>query len=129
MHEHTRVLRELSAQTDRVVLLQGFAGTGKTTLLQHVEVLQSIQKGLQSDQQALFCLAPTHPAVKEIRARGLSGQTLDRFLLNFQSGKINPEKYQNRVFVVDEASMVSNQKLHDFLVAVKQLDARSIISG
>ena len=127
--EHARVLRELSTQTDRIVLLQGFAGTGKTTLLQHVETLQSIQNGLKSNQQSLFCLAPTHTAVKEIRGRGLSGQTLDRFLLDFQSGKINPEKYQNRIFVVDEASMVSNQKLHDFLVAIKQLDARALLVG
>jgi conjugative transfer relaxase protein TraI len=127
--EHARIFRELSAQTDRVVLLQGFAGTGKTTLLQHVEILQSIQKGLQSGQQALFCLAPTHPAAKEIRSRGLSGQTLDRFLLNFQAGKISPEDYGHKIFVVDEASMVSNQKLHDFLIAIKQLGARALLVG
>ncbi len=127
--EHARLLRELSAQTDRIVLLQGFAGTGKTTLLQHVEALQTIQGGLQADQQALFCLAPTHTAVKEVRARGLVGQTLDRFLLNYQSGKITPEDFRHRLLVVDESSMISNGRLHDFLAAVKQLDTRGLLVG
>lgn len=127
--EHARVLRELSAQTDRIVLLQGFAGTGKTTLLQHVETLQAIQGGLPSGQPALLCLAPTHTAVKEIRARGLLGQTLDRFLLNYQAGKITPEDFRHRLLVVDEASMISNGRLHDFLAAVTQLGTRGLLVG
>lgn len=127
--EHTRILRELSVQTDRIVLLQGFAGTGKTTLLQHLETFQSLQSGLQGSWQTLFCLAPTHTAVKEIRARGLSGQTLDRFLLNYHAGKMNREDHCHQIFVVDEASMISNRRLHDFLVAVKQLDARALLVG
>ena len=77
--EHSRVLKELATQTDRFVLLQGFAGTGKTTMLQHVEALQHIQGLLKDNQQALLCFAPTHTAVKEIRERALSGKTLDDF--------------------------------------------------
>ena len=123
------MLRELSAQTDRIVLLQGFAGTGKTTLLQHVEQLQHIHGALQEGQQALLCLAPTHAAVKEIRARGLVGYTLDRFLLNVAAGKLTPEAYRGRCMVVDESSMVSNQRLRDFLKAVIHLDASGDVGG
>lgn len=127
--EHARVLRELSSQKDRIVLLQGFAGTGKTTLLQHIEHLQHIQGALQADQQALLCLAPTHAAVKEIRGRGLAGHTLDRFLLNVAAGKITPEAYRGRCLVVDESSMISNQRLHDFLKAVIHLEAWGMLVG
>ena len=127
--EHTRVLTELSAQTDRVVLLQGFAGTGKTTLLQHVEILQHIQQVLKVDERALLCLAPTHTAVKEIRERGLTGKTLDRFLLQFAGGKLKAEDYVHRLVVVDESSMISNRRLHDFLAAVTQLGARALLVG
>ena len=127
--EHTRVLHELGAQTDRIVLLQGFAGTGKTTLLQQFEHLQHFQGALQEGQQALLCLAPTHAAVKEIRGRGLAGYTLDRFLLNVAAGKMTPEAYRGRCLVVDESSMVSNQRLHDFLKAVIHLEAWGMLVG
>ena len=127
--EHTQVLRDLSAKTDRVILLQGFAGTGKTTLLQHVEALQHVQHLLSDSQRALLCLAPTHTAVKEIRARGLVGKTLDRFLVEYAAGKLEPADYRHKVLVVDESSMISNRKLHDFLVAVKQLDAWALLMG
>ena len=127
--EHARVLRELAAQTDRIVLFQGFAGTGKTTLLQHIEQLQHIHGALQEGQQALLCLAPTHAAVKEIRGRGLAGYTLDRFLLNVAAGKITPEAYRGRCIVVDESSMVSNQRLGDFIKALIHLDASGMLVG
>ncbi len=127
--EHARVLRELSAKTDRIVLLQGFAGTGKTTLLQHVEQLQQIHGVLQQNQHALLCLAPTHAAVKEIRARGLAGVTLDRFLLNYAAGKITPETCRGRCLIVDESSMISNHRLHDFLKAVIHLESWAMLVG
>lgn len=129
--QHARVIKEFFSQTDRVCLLQGFAGTGKTTLLQHVEAIQHIQSVLntQDRQDSLLCLAPTHSAVKEIRARELVGKTLDRFLLEYRAGKINPATYDGGVIVVDESSMVSNRRLHDFLIAVKQLNARSFLIG
>ena len=127
--EHAQVLRALFSQQDRVALLQGFAGTGKTTLLQHVEVLRTVQDCLEAQQKSLLCLAPTHTAVKEIRARGLTGKTLDRFLLEYSAGKITTADYQGKILVVDESSMISNRRLHDFLVAVKQLDARALLVG
>ncbi len=127
--EHGQVLRDLSAKTDRIVLLQGFAGTGKTTLLQHVEALQHVQHLLSDSQRALLCLAPTHTAVKEIRARGLVGKTLDRFLVEYAAGKLELADYRHTVLVVDESSMISNRKLHDFLVAVRQLDAWALLVG
>ncbi len=127
--EHARVLRELAVQTDRIVLLQGFAGTGKTTLLQHIEQLQHLHGALQEGRQSLLCLAPTHAAVKEIRGRALTGYTLDRFLLNVAAGKLTPEAYRGRCIVVDESSMVSNQRLHDFLKAVIHLEAWGLLVG
>ncbi len=127
--EHALKLRELAMQKDRIVLLQGFAGTGKTTLLQHIEHLQHIQGALKEGQQSLLCLAPTHAAVKEIRGRGLAGYTLDRFLLNVAAGKITPEAYRGRCLVVDESSMVSNQRLHDFLRAVIHLGGWGLLVG
>jgi conjugative transfer relaxase protein TraI len=127
--EHTRVLRELSSQTNRIMLLQGFAGTGKTTLLEQVEFLKHLDQALAPAEKALLCLAPTHQAVKEIRARHLVGQTLDRFLLNYQAGKCSPADYQGKLLVVDESSMASNRRLHDFMVAVIQLDALGLLVG
>ena len=87
--EQARVLRELLTQKDRVVLLQGFAGTGKTTLLQHVQAMTLEENALNPSRKEILFLAPTHTAVKELQTRGLTGQTLDRFLWEAQNGKLS----------------------------------------
>jgi conjugative relaxase-like TrwC/TraI family protein len=119
--EHSQVLCGLFTQQDRVCLIQGYAGTGKTTLLQHVNAL------LKKQGSQMLCLAPTHTAVKEIRGRGLAGKTLDQFLAEYSIGKVSNLKHA--LIVVDEASMVSSRRMHDFLQAVNALNARALLMG
>lgn len=126
--EQADTLRRLAAVTDRVVLIQGFAGTRKTTLLQHV---QRLLQPSHHSSPPLLCLAPTHTAVKELKARGLEGQTLDHFLTQHRvsTTSLPSPPLQPWVIAVDESSMVSNRRLHDFLLAIQQLGARAVIVG
>ncbi|HVV69619.1 MAG TPA: conjugative transfer relaxase/helicase TraI [Gammaproteobacteria bacterium] len=119
--EQSTVLTGAMAQPDRFMLFQGFAGTRKTTLLTHVQAILP-------ENQELLCLAPTHQAVKELKARGLNGQTVASFLTHFRTGKLDLPQ-DRLVIAVDESSMISNRGLQDFLRAGIQLNARGFIIG
>ena len=121
--EQSAVLRGAMAQPDRILLFQGFAGTRKTTLLMHVQAL-----GPPDTNQNLLCLAPTHQAVKELKARGLEGQTVAHFLTQFRAGRLDLPR-DRLVIAVDESSMISNRGMHDFLRAVIYLNARGLVIG
>ena len=60
-----------------------------------------------------------HTAVKELKERGLTGQTLESFLVQHRTQAAQTIDLQNPqqklVIAVDEASMVSNRRLRDFL--------------
>ncbi len=129
--DHRAALTAWMTSTDRVLMLQGRAGTGKTTLLAQVEPLL---KTLSQHTVELLCLAPTHKAVKELRDRGLHAQTLDSFLgeqRRDEANGIDPTGQHHHPFImaVDENSMTSNRRLHDVLWYAKALNARVIMVG
>lgn len=124
--EHSEVLRAVSTTQDRLLMVDGYAGTGKTTLLKYLKPF------IEKLEVKVLCLAPTHTAVKELKAQGAESQTLDSFLAqnrnNQTSNTLN--KHQNKLLiVVDESSMVSNRRKRDFLKVIHSIEARSIIIG
>ncbi len=119
--EQSAALSDAMTQSNRFMLFQGFAGTRKTTLLTHVQAILP-------ENRELLCLAPTHQAVKELKERGLTGQTVASFLTNFRIGKLGLPQ-DRLVIAVDESSMLSNRSLHDFLRAVIQLNAHGFTIG
>lgn len=124
--EQAEAVRLFASNQDRITLLQGFAGTLKTTLLKNVQTL------LHSQDQELLCLAPTHVAVKELKARGMAAQTVDSFIIEHQ--KKNHTKnltfhQNNLVIAVDESSMVSNRRYRDVCQSIHACEARGLIVG
>ena len=103
----------LSPQKDEVFLLKGYAGTGKTSLV------SALVKTLDDLKQKCILLAPTgraakvfshyagHPAYtihrRIYRQRSFSNE-LDNFTMNVNL-------HQHTLFIVDEASMISNEGL------------------
>ena len=103
----------LSPQKDEVFLLKGYAGTGKTSLV------SALVKTLDELKQKCILLAPTgraakvfshyagHPAYtihrRIYRQRSFSNE-LDNFTMNVNL-------HQHTLFIVDEASMISNEGL------------------
>ena len=121
-----QAVREISVGIDRVILVQGFAGTGKTTMLMGVHAVAGSQ-GFN-----LLCLAPTHTAVKELKARGLAAQTLESFLLEHRADLKESKTsapLTKTLIAVDEASMVSNRRFRDYLKLIHHLECRTVIVG
>lgn len=131
--EHTKAIRIIASSQDRIVMIQGDAGTGKTTMLKNIEFLLKGVESLLLNQpgQELLCLAPTHTAVKELKARGLEAQTADSFIAEMKSThkETLPQYQYQRVIAVDESSMLSNRRLHELLKITQLTQTRLLIVG
>ncbi len=128
--EHAHAVSEMAGSRDQVVLLQGSAGTGKTTLLKNLEILLNQQNLLNQEKYQLLCLAPTHTAVKELKERGLTAQTLDSYLAHYRSkSNMTIQHAYQQIIAVDESSMLSNRRLRDFLLLTQCIQARVFLIG
>ena len=104
--------------TDRrervVMVLRGSAGTGKTTLA------SAMVQTMVSLRQKLMLLAPTGRAAKVFAMHaGLPAYTIHRRIYRQRSAgdlsafNLNANLHRDMLFVVDEASMISNQGMGD----------------
>ena len=98
---------DVGGTVDRVFILNGYAGTGKTSLI------SALVKTLRANRKGVVLLAPTGRAAKVFnRYSGVQASTIHRHIYrNSLSGiggppqpKENTDK--NTVFIVDEASMI-----------------------
>ncbi len=98
--------------TSSVHCVYGAAGTGKTTLVNHIShILQ--------DKKRIF-LAKTHPAVENLRRKVIFQNDNDEFITIDQfTKKAKYEFSEYDLIVVDECSTVKNQEL------IKILDRRN----
>ena len=103
----------LSTLADEVFILRGYAGTGKTSLV------GALVKTMDQLQQKSVLLAPTGRAAKVFSAyAGHSAFTIHKKIYRQQSFSnelnnfsINDNLSTNTLFIVDEASMISNEGL------------------
>ncbi|MDD6891551.1 MAG: AAA family ATPase [Bacteroidales bacterium] len=101
------------AKEERIFVLKGYAGTGKTSLVGAlVRTLDELQRkvvllGPTGRAAKVFAHFARHPALtihkKIYRQRVFSNET-DNFVLH-------PNLHQHTLFIVDEASMIANQGL------------------
>ncbi|MCM4168895.1 ATP-dependent RecD-like DNA helicase [Arenibacter antarcticus] len=100
----------LSKEKDLVFLLKGFAGTGKTT------IVGTIVTNLWKTTMKAVLMAPTGRAAKVMsNYSGTQAFTIHRkiYFPKKQSGGgvqfvLAPNKHRNTLFIVDEASMISD---------------------
>ncbi len=99
--------------SEPLLVLNGYAGTGKTT------VVGALVRVLQSFKQQVVLLAPTGRAAKVMSSyAGVPAYTIHKKIYrqaNMRDGvgtfSLNMNQHSNAVFVVDEASMISNSSL------------------
>jgi ATP-dependent exoDNAse (exonuclease V) alpha subunit len=105
----------IAPQVNALFVLKGYAGTGKTTIVSNlVNVLPHLKA-----QSVL--LAPTGRAAKVISAySGKPAYTIHRKIYRLRSDgeggvsfKLTPNKHINTLFIVDEASMISDYDSSD----------------
>lgn len=96
-------------------LLHGYAGTGKTTLI------SSIVRSLNKFQHKCILLAPTGKAAKVIsKYSGSEAFTIHKkiyrqksFTDGYDTFSLNDNLHANTLFIVDEASMISNNSFEN----------------
>ena len=115
----------LSAE-DRVIGVQGYAGSGKTTMLDRARVLAE-KKGYR-----MIGLAPSASAVQTLAAEaGIESETLQRFLarnagvaegrLTKKGAKEMRAAFAKTILVVDEGSLASTVQARDLLRIANEL--------
>lgn len=118
--EQARAVSTLLASRSRVTVLQGDAGTGKTTCL------RAVIDGITTHGGLLVACAPS-AAATDILRRELTpdAQTLQHFLASpaLQRGS------QGRVVLVDEAGLISARQLRDLCRIAALHDQRIILIG
>ena len=108
------------SEKDRVVGVQGYAGTGKTTMLKRTRALAG-KRGWR-----MVGLAPSASAVQTLAAEsGMESETLQRFLarnagvavgrLTKKGQKTMRAAFRKTVLVVDEGSLASTVQARDLL--------------
>ncbi len=100
-----------SDEPDRIMLIKGYAGTGKTTMI------NVLTQSLQSLKIRSVLMAPTGRAAKVMAVyTGMAAFTIHKKIYRQKSsadgmGKfvLNANLYKNTYFIVDEASMISDE--------------------
>lgn len=115
--EQIEAIKNVVMSSDRVLSIQGRAGTGKTMMMTSLDSVITAKELFTDSGYILRGIAPTHKAVKELSARGIQSQTIDSFLSDMR--KIEKSQalsdHSKTLLVIDEASMVSNRKMLDVL--------------
>jgi len=99
------------SSNDRIVGLQGGAGTGKTTALSVLRVAAE-KEGYQVQG-----FAPTTRAAQQLAESGIETETLQKFLRRRQQPAMD-----KRLFVVDESSLASTKQLNKFFARLEPQD-------
>jgi ATP-dependent exoDNAse (exonuclease V) alpha subunit len=116
------------AGDDRVVLVVGPAGTGKTRML------AAAVNDLQAHDRAVFGVAPTAHAARVLeRDTGMGADTVAKLLHEWQRSDRPPRpEYQLRAgatLVVDEAGMLSTPALHRLVTLAEANRWRLVLVG
>jgi len=105
------VVDDIFVRREKIVGLDGIAGTGKTT------TLGVIREGVEAEGYKVEGFAPTSRAAQKLAEAGIETSTLQRHLARGEQ----PDTGQKRFYVLDESSLASTRQMHEF---IERLHAR-----
>ncbi|MDA0902353.1 MAG: conjugative relaxase, partial [Proteobacteria bacterium] len=115
------------------IAIQGYAGTGKTTMLKAASELMAIKN------KSFFGLAPQGSALIELQSIGIKSQTLQSFLQEYTGvaeGRgtqkfitKKQEEFKDKIIIVDEASQIGNKQMIYFNNIANRFDVKSSLMG
>jgi len=118
--EQIRAVRKILWCRDRVMILQGDAGTGKTT------TLKEVVRGIERRGGKPFCCAPSSGAADVLRKElTADADALQQLLVNPSL----PSRVQGQTIIVDEAGLISTRQMRDLCRLAKEQDCRLILVG
>lgn len=116
------------SSVERVQAIQGYAGTAKTT-----SVALGVRTVCEQLDYNVLGMAPTASAVDSLRdGAGIEeAMTVDKLLADFKrnSGPTQEMLDKKQIWIVDEASMLSSEKMKLLLRASEQCDAKLLMIG
>jgi hypothetical protein len=117
-----RAVRHVLESYDKVMLIQGYAGTGKTTAIKEAAEEIAARSG-----KKVWTFAPSASASRDnlVVAGFKDANTLEHLLLNTNLH----EKIRGQVLWVDEASMVGVKDMNRLFDLAERLDCRVVLSG
>ncbi|HNT28821.1 MAG TPA: AAA family ATPase [bacterium] len=108
---------------DRVIGIEGYAGTGKTTML------ELVRQEAERNGYAIRGYCPSAAAAKVLQKEtGIVSTTLASHLLA-QKKEGTPPTGGKELWIIDEASMVSTLQAADLLKAAEKQQARIVLLG
>ena len=107
---------------DGITLIQGYAGTGKTTSIKAASNFFE-KKGIKA-----VGLAPTGKAVQELQETGLNSTGINAFLSENTENK-NGKTGIPKVYIIDEASMIGSIKLEKIIDIAKKEGSKIVLLG
>ena len=116
----------ITTTSDRFITIQGYAGTGKTTMTKTAIDTIEYAKSMVPGGFDLIAVAPTHQAVKEMKALGIQAQTLKSFLIEQEQ---LPNLTEKSIVFLDEFSMVSNRDYARLVSHIDEAKARGVFLG
>ncbi len=99
------VVDDIFVSREKIIGLDGLAGTGKTT------TLAVIREGAEAEGYRVEGFAPTSRAAQKLAEAGIETSTLQRHLARGEQ----PGTGQKRFYVLDESSLASTRQMYDFL--------------
>lgn len=114
-------IRHVLESRDRVMLIRGAAGTGKTTMMQEA------RRGIEESGMRVFAFAPSADASRGVlRREGFdSADTVARLLAD---EKLQAEIHGGVIWI-DEAGLVGTKTMREVFDLAGRLDARVVLSG
>jgi ATP-dependent exoDNAse (exonuclease V) alpha subunit len=100
-----RAAEDILISREKIVGLDGIAGSGKTT------TLSVIREAAVAEGYSVEGFAPTSRAAHKLGEAGMETSTLQKHLMRGEQ----PDTGEKRLYVLDESSLASTRQLHDFV--------------
>lgn len=119
--EQRQAVRHALSSKDQVVVIEGGAGTGKTTLV------KEIRQGVEAAGKKIFAFAPSAEASRGVlQSEGFEkADTVARLVQD----KDLQRQLKNNVLWVDEAGLMGNRQMNQVLEIAKSQNARVMLTG
>jgi conjugative relaxase-like TrwC/TraI family protein len=119
-------IKHITTSRDQILAVQGYAGTGKTTMLRPATQI------LQNKGYKIRPLGAYNSTAQNLQSElGINAQTVSSFLYQTQKEVNDNAKYtaMKDILILDEASQVNANDMADLLTLVRKTKSRLILVG
>jgi conjugative relaxase-like TrwC/TraI family protein len=117
-----KAVSHVLGSSDRVILLRGVAGTGKTTLMQEAV------EGIEAGGKHVFTFAPSADASRRVLREEAKFKDADTVAMLLADKKLQ-DRLRGQVMWIDEAGLLGTRTMSQVFDLARTLDARVILSG